>query len=108
MRQLGSLAVLLPAAIIVPRYRRSFGVFRPSASWKFTLPATLLGSYLALMAWITGMKYTLTGVASILNQTSTVFILLFATLILREPFTRRKLVAVVLAIAGIVVVTLAA
>jgi len=107
MRQLGSLAVLLPAAIALPRYRKSFAVFRPSASWKHTLPATLLGSYFALMAWITGMKYTLTGVASILNQTSTVFILIFAALILKEPFTRRKLAAVTLAIAGIVVVTLA-
>jgi len=62
---------------------------------------------MALIAWITGMKYTLTGIASILNQTSTVFILLFATLFLREPFTRRKLIALVLAITGIVVVTLA-
>ncbi len=107
MRQAGSLAVLLPAALAVPRYRKALRVFRPSASWRFSIPATLLGSYLALMAWITGMKYTLTGVAAILNQTSTVFILLFATVLLKEPFTRRKLIAAALAVGGIVMVTLA-
>jgi drug/metabolite transporter (DMT)-like permease len=105
MRQIGSLLVLLPAALAARRYRNAFRAFRPSPSWKFSIPATILGSYLALMAWITGMKYTLTGIAAILNQTSTVFILLFASLLLREPLTRRKLLAGILAITGIIVVT---
>jgi drug/metabolite transporter (DMT)-like permease len=72
------------------------------------LPATLLGSYIALLAWIAGMKYTLVGIAAILNQTSTIFILLFASLLLQEPVTRRKIIASVLAIAGILLVTLGA
>jgi drug/metabolite transporter (DMT)-like permease len=51
------------------------------------------------------MKYTLTGIAAILNQTSTIFILLFASLLLGEPMTRRKVLAAGLAVAGILVVT---
>ena len=72
----------------------------------FSIPATILGSYLALIAWIAGMKYTLTGIAAIFNQSSTIFILLFATLFLREPVTRRKVLAAALAVAGILIVTL--
>jgi drug/metabolite transporter (DMT)-like permease len=105
VRQIGSLGVLLPVALISSRRREFLMVFRPSASWKFSIPATLLGSYVALLAWIAGMKYTLTGIAAILNQTSTVFILLFAALLLGEPLTRRKVLAAALAIAGILMVT---
>ncbi len=107
MRQAGALAVLLPIAVASPQRRAIFRAFRPSSSWKYTLPATLLGSYVALIAWIAGMKYTLAGVAAILNQTSTVFILIFATIFLKEPVTRRKIGAAALAICGIVLVTYA-
>ncbi len=107
MRQIGSLIVLLPAALMLPRRRKIFLVFRPSQSWRFSLPAALLGSYLSLITWIAGMKYTLIGIAAIINQTSTIFILLFAALLLKETITRRKVVASALAIAGILMVTLA-
>jgi drug/metabolite transporter (DMT)-like permease len=106
IRQTGSLIVMLPLAAIHPRRRILFSAFRPSPSWRFSLPATLLGSYLALLAWIAGMKYTMTGVAAILNQTSTVFILVLAALILKEAMTRRKALAAALGIAGILMVTL--
>ena len=105
MRQVGCLGVLLPAALMTRRRRQIFRVFRPSASWKFSIPATLLGSYIALIAWIAGMKYTLVGIAAILNQASTVFILMLATVFLREPLTVRKIGAASLAIAGITLVT---
>ena len=52
------------------------------------------------------MKYAQAGAAAVLNQTSTIFVLLLATLFLREPFTPRKLVAAVLALGGIALVTL--
>jgi drug/metabolite transporter (DMT)-like permease len=106
IRQIGSLAILLPIALVSRRRREFFSVFKPSRSWRFSLPATILGSYLALIAWIAGMKYTLTGIAAILNQSATIFILLFATLLLGEPMTRRKIFASALAIAGILIVTL--
>jgi drug/metabolite transporter (DMT)-like permease len=106
VRQLGSLGVLLPIALVSRRRREFLSAFRPSRSWRFSMPATILGSYLALIAWIAGMKYTMTGIAAILNQSSTVFILLLATLLLREPITRRKVFAAALAVVGILIVTL--
>lgn len=106
VRQLGALAVMVPMALASPQRRRYLGVFRPDASWRFSLPATILGSYLALMFWLAGMKYTQAGAAAILNQTSTIYVLILASFFLREPFTRRKLAASALAIAGILMVTL--
>ncbi len=51
------------------------------------------------------MKYTQAGSAAILNQTSSIFVLILASIFLHEAFTRRKFVASVLAIGGIVLVT---
>jgi drug/metabolite transporter (DMT)-like permease len=52
------------------------------------------------------MKYTQAGVAAILNQTSSIHILIFASLFLREPFTRFKLAAAILAVGGVLMVTI--
>jgi|WetSurMetagenome_2_1015567.scaffolds.fasta_scaffold01241_8 drug/metabolite transporter (DMT)-like permease len=106
MRQIGALIVMIPAALVLPSRRRIFGTFRPARSWKYTVPATLLGSYLALIFWIGGMKYSLAGPAAILNQTSSIYVLIFASIFLKEPFTARKVIASVLAIGGIAMVTL--
>jgi drug/metabolite transporter (DMT)-like permease len=105
MRQVGALAVMLPAALISSRRRETLSVFRPTRGWRFSLPATLLGSYLALICWVAGMKYTLAGAAAILNQTSTIYVLLLATVFLKEPLTLRKILASAVAIAGIVLIT---
>jgi drug/metabolite transporter (DMT)-like permease len=105
-RQLASLAVMIPLAALSPHRSQIWSVFRPTRTWRFTLPATILGSFLALTCWIAGMKYTETGTAAILNQTSTIFILVFASLFLHEPFTLRRVIAAALAVAGILMVTL--
>ncbi len=106
VRQVGCLGVMLPVALLSPRRREFFHVFRPSRSWRFSLPGALLGSYLALICWIAGMKYTKVGIAAILNQSSTICVLILAAIFLHEPFTRRKLVASVAALVGILLVTL--
>jgi drug/metabolite transporter (DMT)-like permease len=104
VRQFGSLMVLVPVTLALPQRRRYWAVMKPGPSWKFSLPGTVMGSYLALLFWIAGMKFTQAGTAAILNQTSTIYILVFASLFLKEAFTRRKLVAAMLAVAGIVLV----
>jgi len=105
VRQLGALVALFAALPFVPGGRAALAVFRPVPSWRFSLSGAFLGSYVALVLWIGGMKYSQAGVAAILNQTSTVFILVLATAFLEESFTRRKAAAVLLAVAGILVVT---
>jgi drug/metabolite transporter (DMT)-like permease len=95
-----------PIALLSPRRREILRVFRPSPTWRVSVPAAVLGSYLALMCWIAGMKYTKVGIAAILNQSSTIYILILAAIFLKEPFTRRKLFASLVALVGIVLVTL--
>ncbi len=104
MRQIGCLAAMLPIAVLSPRRREILSVFRPSSSWRFSLPGTVLGSFLALIMWIAGMKYAKASIAAILNQTTTIYILIFASLFLGETFTRRKAAAAALAMGGIVMV----
>jgi len=105
MRQVGTLIAILPIALISPKRREILGVFKPVRAWKYALTGAFLGSYCSLMLWIAGMKYTKTGIAAILNQSTTIYILIFASLFLGEPFTKRKFFAALLAIAGIVMVT---
>lgn len=76
-------------------------------SWRTALPASISGSYLAMLMWIMGMKYTLVSVAAILNQLSTVFTFILAALILREPVTPTRLTAIILAVCGAVITSLA-
>jgi drug/metabolite transporter (DMT)-like permease len=95
---------MLPVALISPQRRRILAVFRPKRDWRYSLTGTMLGSCLALLFWIGGMKYAKAGTAAILNQTSTIYVLLFAALFLKEPFTRRKLAAAAMALSGIILV----
>lgn len=79
---------------------------RPGPLWKFTLPSAVVGAYLAMIFWIAGMKYTDTTIASVLNQMSTIFVLILATLFLKESLTLRKVVAIILGFTGAVIVAL--
>jgi drug/metabolite transporter (DMT)-like permease len=105
MRLVGCIAVMLPLGLLTRGKRDIVRAFTPSRSWKFTLTAAVV-AYIALVIWIAGMKYTLAGIAAILNQSNTIYVLVFASLFLREPFTMRKIMAAALALAGILMVTM--
>jgi drug/metabolite transporter (DMT)-like permease len=53
-----------------------------------------------MSSWIIGMSLTKASTASILNQTATIFILIFAYIFLDEPFTKRRVIAILIAMAG--------
>ncbi len=67
---------------------------------KILAPASVLGSYLSLMIWMGGMKYTQASVASAINQLNTIFIFILAAIFLKERITPLKLAAVIFAFAG--------
>jgi len=92
-------------ACVSPKRREHFKAFRPNALWRLSVPGSVLGTYLAMIFWVAGFKYANASTAGILNQTSIVFAIILATLILKEPFTRRKFVAVSLAVLGVLIVT---
>ncbi len=104
VRQFGSLLVLIPITLLRKDRAKTWRVFIPNPSWRYCLPGAILGSYVALILWIAGMKMIPAGKAAILNQTSTVYILILATLVLGEPFGFRKLFAALLALSGVLLV----
>ncbi len=106
VRQIVAALMLVIMGLISPRRREHFAVFRPAAHWRYMVPATVLGSFFSLVLWIAGMKYALASVAAILNQSSTIWILLLSVLLLREPMTPRKVVSAVLALGGVLLVML--
>lgn len=65
----------------------------------------LLGTYLSVIFWLSGYKYTLAGRAAIYNQLSTILIILLAAVFLKEDMTKRKWFSVGLAVFGTLLVS---
>ena len=76
-------------------------VTRGKHNWKGIIAASIFGSYLALLFWLAGFKYTDASIASVLNETASIFIVLMAWLFLKEPLTPRKLVGVAMTFLGV-------
>ncbi|NQU68563.1 MAG: DMT family transporter [Candidatus Marinimicrobia bacterium] len=84
--------------LITPFYNRKV--------WFPLVGSSVLGTFLGMTCWIIGMTYTTASIASILNQTATIFILLFAWMFLKEPISWRRIIAVILALSGVMLVIL--
>ncbi len=106
VRLIGATISLVILVVLSPKRRRLLAGLLPDSNWKYIVPGSLIGPYLALGFWIAGFKYTLAGKAAILNQLNTVFIFVFAWLFLKEPLTWRKGVGLALAMLGAVLVVL--
>lgn len=103
-RLLAGTVVIMVLTLFTDRRGAYWSVFRPSRTWRFTIPAAILGTYFAMLFWVAGFKYANAATAGILNQSSMVFAIVLATLVLKEPFTRRKLLAILLALTGVAIV----
>ncbi len=75
---------------------------RAHHAWPNTVIASLLGGMISMMLWLAGYKYTDASTASVLNETASVFIVLFAWLILHEELNRRKIAGVMLTFCGVI------
>jgi drug/metabolite transporter (DMT)-like permease len=107
MRLVGGLVVLLVVLCFHPSKRTIIRSIRSAQRWGYTLSGSFVGAYLAMVLWLAGMKYTQASTASALNQTSNVFIFVFAALILRERITAVRVLGIVLAVSGAALVTFA-
>ena len=70
------------------------------------LAGAFFGTFLSVILWLAGFKYTFAGRAAIYNQLSTIFIILLASVFLNQQMTKRKWVAVSLALMGSFIVSL--
>ena len=97
------LVLILP---LLKKSRKILLSLRSPGSWKFTLLGSLIGTYIAMVLWVGGMKYTQASTAAVINQTSNIFVFAFAALFLGERITWQRGVAIVLAVGGAILVTL--
>ncbi len=105
VRLIGGVVVL---ALILLMHRRRRSILASIFSgyrWGYTLSGSFTGAYLAMMLWLAGMKLTQASTASAINQTSNVFIFLLAWLILKEPITKIRVIGVIVAVGGAIIVT---
>ncbi|MDX2109700.1 MAG: DMT family transporter [Verrucomicrobiota bacterium] len=65
-----------------------------------------LGTYLALIVWMAGYKYTTASTAAVLNQTSVFFIIFMAGYVLKESISARRVVGAIIGFAGVAVIFL--
>jgi drug/metabolite transporter (DMT)-like permease len=105
VRLIGGSVALLAVTPLLPGAATHWAIFKPARVWYQAIPAAFLGTYLSLLAWIAGFKYTYASVAAVLNQTSIIFALILASIFLRERFGTRKLLAVELALGGVLIIT---
>lgn len=105
VRLCGGIIGLIIVFAVYPQRQRLVDSLVKTKSWTNTVVGSAIGAYLAMLVWLGGMKYTQASVASALNQTSTIFIFIFAALLLKEPMNRRRIMGIILAFAGSFLVT---
>lgn len=101
----GTVALLLMLAPL-PSARATLRILRPQPVWRTLLPATFLGTYLSMILWLGGMKYTTASVSSILSQMSVIFTLVLAHVFLGETLSQRRIVGGGAALLGTAVILL--
>jgi len=72
----------------------------------FLLGGSFFGTYLSVILWLAGYKYTLAGRAAIYNQLSTVLISIMAVYFLKDTLTIKKKIGILLSFVGAVIVSL--
>ncbi|MFH1262749.1 MAG: DMT family transporter [Pseudomonadota bacterium] len=106
LRMGGGTVGMILYALLHPKRREIWSIFRPQPSWKVLVPGSVLGGYLAFLVWLGGFKYAPANIAGLLTQLSSVFVVALAVWILKERLTKWKAIALVLAIGGTVLVLL--
>ncbi|MFC3193991.1 DMT family transporter [Marinicella sediminis] len=103
IRTIGGVLTMLLFNALLQRSLNPLAIMRSKGRY-WLLAGALLGQYLSTMVWVAGYKYTSASVASILNETASIFILILGWLILKEPMNARKVVGAVISISGVLVV----
>ena len=104
IRLIGGIIVLLVILALHPKRREIIGSLFVRSHGAVTVTSSITGGYLAMACWLAGIQLTKASIASALNQTYTIFTLIFAALILRERITPLRVLAIVTALVGAMLV----
>ncbi len=103
-RIFGGIATMLLIFPFLRGRRKMLKELLDRSVWPAMIPASLIGTYVSLVFWLAGMKYTQASTASALNQTSTLFTFLLAAMLLREPVTAKRILGVIAGMGGVLLV----
>ncbi len=101
IRLISGVVSLFLISLLFPNRTQIYNSIKSLKSIGYSLGGTIIGTYLALIIWLAGMKYTTASIASILNQTSSVFIFIFAAIFLKEKISLVRIIAIILAMIGV-------
>ena len=104
-RLFGGLAMTILLVPLLPQRRAALRSLQNLKVWPVMVPATVMGTYVSLMFWLAGMKYTQASIASALNQTATLWTFVLAAWWLREPVTGRRIAGLAAGLVGVALVT---
>jgi len=106
LRMLAALAVLLVMFAWQKNRRQLLAPLGQKGSRHYAFWGALFGNLISMTLWVGAFKFTAVNSAAVLNQTNTVFVVVLASVFLKETFTRRRLLAMILAVAGSLLVLL--
>jgi drug/metabolite transporter (DMT)-like permease len=106
LRLAGGVAGMLAYMLVKRQWQAVKQNFQKPQPWWGIIGASFMAAYLCLILWLAGYKLIDASVASILNETNVVFILILAWLFLGEKITARKLAGIGLTAAGVLIMVL--
>lgn len=107
VRLIGGVCFLSLVFIFHKKRKPVLNTLRATRSWRYVISGSICGAYLSMILWLAGMKFTKASIASALNQTSNLLIFVLAAIFLKELITLRRALAIVVAVAGVFLVTFA-
>lgn len=105
VRLAGGVLALFVILALHPRRKAILGSLLVRSHRGVTIVSSVIGGFTAMACWLGGIKLTQASIASALNQTYTVFTLIFAAFILRERITPLRVAAILTALVGALMVT---
>ena len=103
VRLCAGIAALFASQLVLGRGREALALFKPQPVWRAALPATVLGTYVAMILWLGGMKYGTASRAALLNQSGAIFVLVLSRLA-GEAVPLRRWVGAAIAVTGVGVI----
>ncbi len=104
LRFLAGIIGMLIYLRFIGNWRVSVQIICAPQQWPTIIAASILGGYLAMTLWLAGYKYTDASIAAILNETTSIFIVLLAWLMLKESVSRTKILGCACAFIGVCLV----
>ena len=104
LRMIGGLVAMLLLVAVRRNGAELLSQFRRPHHWPTLFAAGFLGTYVAMLMWLAGYKYTSAAVAAVLNESAAISVLLMARFWLKERLSPRQWLGALVSVGGVVLV----